>query len=312
MRLGTGPRFLTYPQLRTYDTRLPLSRRHLSVSLTCLHDALLVAEKLGIAFYRMASQTVTALNDQDMPEFWRQLEESESVIVALRQRLHAADFRLTAHPMLDIQLGSDNEEVRERGLASATAWGELMQRLLPGQRGCVVVHVGGSNSSKARDNFLRHLDALPPASHACLAIENDHRHHSLEDALWLWRRSGLPVVWDYLHWCCLRSGSQEASEAFQAATATWPAETRPEIHFSSPNTSGKKGKPPALGEHAEYVDPFAFAQFAEAIAGKRDCDVMLEATAKDLALLKLREDLRALGTTKKRAQKESEDARLPL
>ena len=52
---------------------------------------------------------------------------------------------------------------------------------------------------------------------------------------------------------------------------------------------------PQLRAHADLVEPFAFEQFIRAAAGERDFDVMLEAKGKDLALLRLRDQLTARG-----------------
>jgi UV DNA damage endonuclease len=53
---------------------------------------------------------------------------------------------------------------------------------------------------------------------------------------------------------------------------------------------------PQLRAHADLIDPIAFEHFlTETAAGARDFDVMLEAKAKDLALLRLREQLAARG-----------------
>ncbi len=46
--------------------------------------------------------------------------------------------------------------------------------------------------------------------------------------------------------------------------------------------------------HADYINPFEFVMFLERVAGL-DFDVMLEAKAKDLALFRLREDVRRYG-----------------
>ena len=49
---------------------------------------------------------------------------------------------------------------------------------------------------------------------------------------------------------------------------------------------------PPLRAHADLIDPMVFAHFVgETAAGLRDFDVMLEAKAKDLALLRLREQV---------------------
>lgn len=61
--------------------------------------------------------------------------------------------------------------------------------------------------------------------------------------------------------------------------ATWRKRDRiPAIHFST-QLRGQR-----LGAHAEYVDPEEFLQFYQEV-GDMDFDCMLEAKAKDLALL---------------------------
>ncbi len=80
---------------------------------------------------------------------------------------------------------------------------------------------------------------------------------------------------------------------------------RPKIHFSSPKTAieekaRKVGRRvertlvlPQLRAHADLIDPIAFEAFLAGPAAGRAFDVMLEAKAKDLALLRLREQLSA-------------------
>ena len=48
---------------------------------------------------------------------------------------------------------------------------------------------------------------------------------------------------------------------------------------------------PLWTRHSDYIHPFEFIDFVRAAQGLRDFDVMLEAKAKDLALLRLRADL---------------------
>ncbi len=85
---------------------------------------------------------------------------------------------------------------------------------------------------------------------------------------------------------------------------TWPDGVRPKIHFSSPRTelrelkrkdkATKKTKTvhvaPIWTGHADYVHPFEFMGFMRSITD-RDFDVMIEAKAKDLALIRLRPDM---------------------
>ena len=85
---------------------------------------------------------------------------------------------------------------------------------------------------------------------------------------------------------------------------TWPAGVRPKIHFSCARTelreikrkNRKTGKletvlqPPIWTGHADYNNPFETIAFLRSIA-HLDTDIMLEAKAKDLALLRLRNDI---------------------
>ncbi len=48
---------------------------------------------------------------------------------------------------------------------------------------------------------------------------------------------------------------------------------------------------PAPRAHADLIDPFAFRRFLDEVVRGDEVDVMLEAKGKDLALLRLREQL---------------------
>ena len=49
--------------------------------------------------------------------------------------------------------------------------------------------------------------------------------------------------------------------------------------------------PPRPGHHADSLNPWEFASLVQAGSGLRDFDVLLEAKAGDLALLRLKADL---------------------
>ncbi len=125
--------------------------------------------------------------------------------------------------------------------------------------------------------------------------------------LGLAERVGVPVVWDVLHHHCNDPDGIPDREALQLALATWPAGVKPKIHYSSPKTAveervKKVGRRverslvlPQLRSHADLIDPIAFEAFVTETADGLALDVMLEAKAKDLALLRLREQLAARG-----------------
>jgi UV DNA damage endonuclease len=65
------------------------------------------------------------------------------------------------------------------------------------------------------------------------------------------------------------------------------------VERTDPDTGKRRMvlRPPRPTQHADFIDPFAFSTFLRQAQGLRDFDVMLEAKAKDLALLRLRDDL---------------------
>jgi UV DNA damage endonuclease len=112
-------------------------------------------------------------------------------------------------------------------------------------------------------------------------------------------RAGVPLVFDLHHHHCHDPDRIDDREALELALATWPAGVTPKVHFSSPrlDVGRVKGRPvlPDLRRHADLIDPIAFERFLRHTATGLDFDVMLEAKAKDLALLRLREQLAARG-----------------
>jgi UV DNA damage endonuclease len=93
-------------------------------------------------------------------------------------------------------------------------------------------------------------------------------------------------------------------QTLEAILRTWPEGQQPKLHYSSPRTElreqvrvDKKTRKkivkyvaPVFTGHADFVNPFEFATFMRVVDGL-NFDVMLEAKAKDLALLRLRPDL---------------------
>jgi UV DNA damage endonuclease len=148
---------------------------------------------------------------------------------------------------------------------------------------------------------------LSEAAQRRLVVENDDRSFGVTDVLRLSGRIGRPVVWDILHHHCHDPDGIPDREALERALATWPDGVTPKIHYSTPKTAVEERKRrvgrrversvvlPPLRAHADTIDPIAFEHFLTETAAGLDFDVMLEAKAKDLALLRLREHLAARG-----------------
>ena len=167
----------------------------------------------------------------------------------------------------------------------------------------VVIHVGGGRegAAPALERFARAANLLPQAVRQRLVLENGDRQFSLQDVLWAHRRTGIPVVLDTLHHRCHNPDAIPILDALKVALATWPENVRPKIHFSSPRTAVRtlyrdgeaRMQMPLAHQHSDFLHPFEFIDVLQAAvsAGLGSFDVMLEAKGKDVALLRLREQI---------------------
>ena len=153
----------------------------------------------------------------------------------------------------------------------------------------IVIHGGGVYGDKAAaiERWVARCSALPDNVRARLVIENDERLYRIEDALTLSERTGAPVVFDVFHHRVLAGDDPDLSSTLRRAFATWVPRRDgvPKIHYSS----RAPGRRP--GAHAEYIDAEEFRAFLEFAPRDIAFDCMLEAKAKDRALLTLREEL---------------------
>jgi UV DNA damage endonuclease len=182
----------------------------------------------------------------------------------------------------------------------------------------VVIHVGGAAGGidAASDRFLEGWELLSEAARRRVVIENDDRTFGVASAVAIAERCGAPVVWDILHHRCHDPERIPDREALAMALGTWPEGVVPKIHFSSPRLDvGEKRKKvgrrverspdiPQLRAHADLVDPIAFEYVLRDLGGKDrpDFDVMVEAKAKDLAVLRLRDQLASRGLEMERGR----------
>jgi UV DNA damage endonuclease len=206
-------------------------------------------------------------------------------------------------------LNSEDPSVRSAAIAELEVQAALLDAMRQPPDAVVVLHVGGAAGGKAAaaDRFVEGFERLSERARSRLAVENDDRSFALVDVLAIGRRCSVPVVWDVLHHRCLDPARLPDDEALPLALDTWPPGVVPKIHYSSPRLDveqreRREGRRverrvvlPQLRAHADLVDPIGFEDFLRYTAGARDFDIMLEAKAKDLALLRLRDQLTSRG-----------------
>ena len=301
-RLGFPVKILGAP-LRSHDSRRWQNEPHLSVSLAYLRDIFAYLNQHQIRFYRLAGQLAPYLTHPDLPQFHGQIDECATELAVAGDLAREGGIRLSVHPAFHIQMSSPDAGTVVRAAQELDAAAYLFDCMGMGESAVMVVHVGSAYGEPAasRERFVRGYEHLSKRTRARLVLEHDDRHFDLAEALWIHRRTGVPLVFDTLHHRVLNRAGWPMTEALAAALATWPPNRKPKIHFSSPRTAVRQIKRngtihlqmPLPNQHSDFIHPFEFIDFLREAkaAGLRPFDIMLEAKGKELALLRLREQI---------------------
>lgn len=307
MRLGFAVKVLGQAGLKEHDSRRWQNNPHLSVSLAYLRDIFEYLRRQRIAMYRMSSELAPYLTHPELAQFHGQIEACAVELAAIGQLARELGLRLSFHPSQYVVLNAPDEALAAKSAREIAAQAEMLDRMGLDDEAVVVVHVGGVYDSheRSRERFVAAVERLPEPARRRLAVENDDTRFGVADTLWIQRRTGVQLIFDTLHHHNLNPQGMPVREALAACLATWPAHVRPKVHVSSPRTemrvaeqqdpqTGRRVQvlqPPIWTRHSDYINPFEFIAFVRAAAGLRAFDVMLEAKGKDLALLRLREDV---------------------
>ncbi|MDQ3548995.1 MAG: UV DNA damage repair endonuclease UvsE [Chloroflexota bacterium] len=292
-RLGFAVKVVGKPGLRSHDTRRWQSKPHLRVSLGYLDLILDYLAETDIRMYRMASDLAPYVTKADLPGQHQQIEEAADDLERVGRRANDMGLRLSIHPSQYIVLNTPDDRVLDTALRTFASQAAIMDGMGLKPEHKIITHVGGlyNNRPTALARFAERYHQLPESVQARLIVENDDRLFPVEDVLWLHERTGIPIVFDWLHHVALNPAGIDPTEAARRCLATWPEHQRPKLHFSTVVGGITPGK---SAPHADFIEPGDVIPFLNGL-DDREFDVMLEAKQKDLALLRLRSDLAQAG-----------------
>ena len=238
-----------------------------------------------IMVFRISSGIIPLASHPKAQWAWKQRLRREISSVGNFARKHG--MRLSMHPGQYTVLNSPREDVVAAAAAELSYHAIFLDAMGLSSEHKIVLHVGGVYDDREASlrRFRENFENLPANIQRRLVLENDERNYGVYDVLNLCDSLGIPMVFDYLHHrayasCGLNSAVME--RVFQ----TWSGhDGRPELHYSTQKLGAR------TGAHADMIDADDFLHFISLLP-RRAVDVMLEAKAKDKALLKLRLDLR--------------------
>jgi UV DNA damage endonuclease len=205
------------------------------------------------------------------------------------EKIKSSNIRVSYHPGPFNVLASENPSVVEKTIKELNKHSELMDLMNLDKTTFYPINIHINTTKPTREEAaVRFCEQFENLSESCklrLVVENDDGQNQYSVKMlhdWVHTKIGIPITFDQHHF---NYGPQDQSmeEALRLAHSTW--KTRAMTHMSSPKTlEDNSGKQTA---HADYI-------YEEIKTFGLDFDTEIEAKAKDLAVIKYRNQFKVL------------------
>jgi UV DNA damage endonuclease len=256
-----------------------------------LKDTLKVLDwnlKNNIYIYRMSSDSFPWMSEymfEELPNF----NVISNLLKSIGDTVKSNGMRVSYHPGPFNVLASTRQDVIHKAVVELDQHAHLMDLMSLEQSTYypINIHIGTTQPSRevAAKKFCESFQLLSDSCKKRLTVENDDspKQYSVKMLYdWVHKEIGIPIVFDQHHF---NYGPQDQTmeEALKLAHSTWS--TRCLTHMSSSKViEDVKGLATA---HADYI-------YEQIQTFGLDFDIEIEAKAKDLAVLKYRQDFKLI------------------
>ena len=236
----------------------------------------------GIKLFRLSSDFFPWASEykfEELPQYHR----IKTLLMGAGYFAKQNGIRITSHPGPFCVLTSPRENVVQNTITDLEIHGKVfdLMGLSKTPYNKINIHCNGVYGDKisAMDRFCENFQRLSPSVQSRLTVENDDKEsmYSVKDLMYIHKKIGIPIVFDYHHHKFCTGGLNE-EESLTLAVSTWPEGITPIVHYSeskSLHENNTKIKPQA---HSDYIDRIPNTYGI-------DVDIMVEAKAKELAIL---------------------------
>jgi len=197
-------------------------------------------------------------------------------------------IRITTHPGPFNVLGSPNPEVVRRTLISLERHSETFDIMgfEPSFENKINIHVGGSYGGDFDGTSKRWIENWHKLSDSCkkrLVLENDDKPSMWSTKMlydYFHKEIGIPITFDYHHHTFHPDELSEEA-ALKLAATTWPDNIRQCTHYSESRAREFQDPKIRAQAHSDYIRD-------EINTYGLELDIVIEAKAKELALLEYR------------------------
>jgi UV DNA damage endonuclease len=240
----------------------------------------------GFNFFRITSNLFPWCSEyklSDMPDY----DEICDILSEAGRYAIDNDIRITSHPGPFNVLTSPHEHVVENCIKDLSTHGEVfdLMNLSRTPYNKINIHIGGAYGDKvsSMERFCENFHRLPDSVKSRLTVENDDKAsmYSVKDLYeGVYCKIGIPIVFDYHHHRFCNGGLSE-EDALEVAISTWN-NIVPVVHYSESRNIEQEDDKIRPQAHSDYVRDYIDTY------GNR-VDIMVEAKAKELAVLKYKE-----------------------
>ena len=240
----------------------------------------------GFKFFRITSNLFPWSSEyklSDLPDY----TEICNILSDVGKYVDNNGMRITSHPGPFNVLTSPHPHVVDNCIVDLSIHGEVfdLMGLSRTPYNKINIHIGGVYGDKvsAMERFCTNFHRLPNSVKSRLTVENDDKAtmYSVQDLYdGVYKVIGIPIVFDYHHHRFCDGGLSE-QQALELAMSTW-GDIVPVVHYSESRNieqEDDKIRPQAHSDYVyDYIDTYG-----------NEVDIMVEAKAKELAVLKYKE-----------------------
>jgi UV DNA damage endonuclease len=238
-------------------------------------------------FFRMSSDLLPWASEYDistLPHY----EQIKSTLKECGDFARDNNMRITSHPGPFNVLTSPRPHVVTNCITDLSIHGQVfdMMGLSRTPYNKINIHIGGAYGDKpsAMKRFCKNFHRLPDSVKLRMTVENDDKAnmYSVVDLYeGVYKVIGIPIVFDYHHHK-FQTGGLSEQDALEVAMSTWPTDIVPVVHYSESRSREYEDPKIRPQAHSDYI-------IDEINTYGNEIDIMVEAKAKELAVLRYKE-----------------------
>lgn len=287
----TYKRYSELPEDLQEEALHSVTRQNLLHTLRIMHYN--IAHEIHV--YRLSSSLVPLATHPEVK--WDFVSPFRDLFQEIGSLVKKHGIRTSFHPNQFTLFTSDKPNITKNAVIDMQYHHDMLEAMGLHEEAWINIHVGGAYGDKttSAERFFVNSKEMPEQVMKRMTLENDDKTYTTEEVLSICERANIPMMFDYHHHIANKDDHAKLSDILPRVFKTWQhTGLPPKIHLSSPKSEKE------IRSHADFVDlEFLMPLFLELKKLDTDVDFMIEAKQKDLAMLKLMDEISSIRGVKR-------------